>query len=350
MTNEIALLTDLLNGTDIAKFQPQNNKQAYLAFLCGASIELPTPRTVEEALLYKLCVKGVGNGGSSAEIKLDNASYLFYCGYRLGAMDELLAALESPVRADYMFYDTNDLKEVDLSGVDWSKCTGIFNMFSGSGLERIDLSGCNFALAKGSGAFAGCSELKEILGVAFPDYRIMDDFFPKGTASNLYKLERLTFKEGVLSCGNINISYCNMDRDGAVELFNSLSDYSKVTGDDLPVQGYRTITLIGNPCVTGIKKVYTEEETSIEDINDIYRAMNKNEMNEITFTTRTGNVMTLTLEQIDEQIMDRETYLDEWEDFPVTAVLPVILDVECETLTDEDRAIAARKRWALVEA
>ena len=54
------LLTALVNGTKITEFQPQNNKQTYLAYLCGADIALPEPRTNEEVLLYKLCVEGVG--------------------------------------------------------------------------------------------------------------------------------------------------------------------------------------------------------------------------------------------------------------------------------------------------
>ena len=325
--------------------QPQNNKQAYLLYLNGQSEYLPEPRTAEEALLYQLCLRGITGGG----FKLDDASYLFHGGVRLSALNELLSTLDSPTRADYMFFNAKDLKEVDLSGVDWSKCTGVFNMFVASGLTRIDLSGCNFAVAKGSSMFKGCSELVEIIGVAFPDYRIMDDFFPKGTASNPYKLERLTFKEGVLSCGDVNISYCNMDRDGAIELFNSLSDYSKVTGDALPVESYRRITLVGNPCVTGIRKVSTQEETLIDEINDLYRIMRNNDLEEITFTTNSGKNMTLTIDEVDAQIMGDATYLNVRKDFPISAFLPVVLEIECETLTDEDRAIVTKKGWSLVE-
>ena len=57
-------MTALTNGTPIAEFQPQNNKQAYLAYLCGADIALPSPRNAEEALLYNLCLKGGVGGGS----------------------------------------------------------------------------------------------------------------------------------------------------------------------------------------------------------------------------------------------------------------------------------------------
>lgn len=56
----------LVNRTTIAEFQPQNNKQAYLAYLCGADIALPEPRTTEEVLLHSLCVSGgVRSGGGN---------------------------------------------------------------------------------------------------------------------------------------------------------------------------------------------------------------------------------------------------------------------------------------------
>lgn len=52
------MIKALLNGTTITEFQPQNNVQAYLAYLCGAGNELPKPRTNEEILLYNLCTDG----------------------------------------------------------------------------------------------------------------------------------------------------------------------------------------------------------------------------------------------------------------------------------------------------
>lgn len=66
MTNETALLSVLLSGAQIKPdFQPQNNKQAYLAYLCGLNIPLPEPRTVEETLLYNLCLNGGMGGGTT---------------------------------------------------------------------------------------------------------------------------------------------------------------------------------------------------------------------------------------------------------------------------------------------
>ena len=54
-----------LTGTPLAenaKFQPQNNKQAYLAYALGLLTELPEPRTIEEALLKQYCLSGGGGG------------------------------------------------------------------------------------------------------------------------------------------------------------------------------------------------------------------------------------------------------------------------------------------------
>lgn len=53
------------------QFQPQNNKQAYLAYLCGLDITLPEPRTAEEVLLCKMCVDGIGGGAPQAFAGLD---------------------------------------------------------------------------------------------------------------------------------------------------------------------------------------------------------------------------------------------------------------------------------------
>lgn len=348
-TNEEMLLTALTTGTEITtKFQPMTNKEAYLAYLNGLSEFLPEPRTNEEALLYLLCISG--GVGTSGKLRLNSAEYLFYNGCRLEAKEELLAALVSPIRADFMFYGCKDLKEVDISGIDWSKCTGMNNAFQSSGLVRIDLSGCNFAsLIGGSTIFRFCNDLEEITGVCFPKYRIMDDFFPKGIASEPCKLRRLTFKQGVLSCGDINISYCSMERDGAVELFNSLSDYSKVTGNDLPVQNYRRITLIGNPCVTGEKTILVPQEEMMFTISEIYDAMRRNDIAEVTVVTDLDEEKTLTLEQADEQMFGDVEYLTD-EEFPIQTTLMVKETVECETITDEDKAIATRKGWIIVEA
>lgn len=84
MSNETTLLKGLLTGQTVnPEFQPQNNKQAYLAYLNGLDIALPEPRTPEEVLLYNLCANG-GAGGASFTI--EDASYLFYNSARYEAI------------------------------------------------------------------------------------------------------------------------------------------------------------------------------------------------------------------------------------------------------------------------
>lgn len=347
MTNEEILLTAIRDGTPITEFQPQNNKQIYLARLCGLDVTLPEPDTIEEALLYLLCIDGgVGGGGS---LKISDATYLFYNGYRLDSMEELMATLVSPTSADSMFTGATALKEVDMSGIDWSKCTRLSNAFRNTGLTRIDLSECDFSsVFGGSTVFYGCKDLVEIIGISFPKYKIMDDFFPKGTASEHCKLKRLTFKPGALSCGDINLSYCSFERDGAVELFNSLSDYSKVTGDDLPVQGYRRITLTGNPCVTGEMEIFSEQEQMAFNVMELFDRLFRNDIEEITVTTDLDEEKTVTLEELEEQDRYGTEYLKD-EEFPVRFTVEVAETVPCETITEEDIAIATNKGWTVIK-
>ena len=75
MTNKITLLEALKNGAKInPNFQPQNNEQAYLAYLGGLDIALPEPRTAEEILLYKLCVDGISGETVNLDTELTEQS------------------------------------------------------------------------------------------------------------------------------------------------------------------------------------------------------------------------------------------------------------------------------------
>lgn len=70
-----------------------------------------------------------------------------------------------------------------------------------------------------------------------------------GTASSPKPLRRLTFNTTNIAYTNktnyksFSIAYCSFDRDGMVEMFNSLPNASDVTGA-------KVITITGNPCVT----------------------------------------------------------------------------------------------------
>ena len=73
--------------------------------------------------------------------------------------------------------------------------------------------------------------------------------FPTGNATGHTALKSLTFHPDSSCKGlaNFKLSYCSFERDGMLALFNSLPD---ITGSTLASQ-YKSITITGNPCVTG---------------------------------------------------------------------------------------------------
>jgi hypothetical protein len=87
--------------------------------------------------------------------------------------------------------------------------------------------------------------------------------FPNGTSvAYVGKLKRLTFRtdlpEGTYSIRSaINIKYCSFDREGMIEMFNTLPD---ITAANVSAS-YKKITITGNPCVTD--GTLTEEDKAI---------------------------------------------------------------------------------------
>lgn len=237
-TNEAMLLTALANGTAIAGFQPQNNKQAYLAYLCGQELTLPTPRSVEEALLYNLCANG-GMGGGSGDFEITHCDYLFD-GARGKLYNELLAFVKKPTSAMYMFNETEGVDEITLEGVDFSKCKMFNCMFYYTKAKRVDVSSMDMSGMSSGGAnyiFRAC-EAEEILGVGRNtniNYNFRDWLMDIST--NLKRLTISPYAKGMNQ--PIDIENCSFTRETMVELFNSL-----------PATCTSTITITGNPCVT----------------------------------------------------------------------------------------------------
>ena len=335
------MLKALKNGAKInPSFQPQNNKQAYLAYLCGLDIALPEPRTEEEVLLCKLCVDGgkylhtmtvtsvhlgkltmtlknnsaesltgvyrektdAFNGATliirGADIGLDedfsgtvicydfvddfgniaidkdfpfpslgaqpnvinirqgevidtvteqggvvitDASYLFYYNARLDSINELLACCKNVTSAENMFCGCKDLTSVDLTDLDTSQTS-------------------NF-----EGIFYACMSLTEIIGFSAPHKHVVKVDFPKGTVDAPSPLKRLVFKDVPNAIHSpIDISYCSFDRDGMVEMFESLTDFvAENTLDNTP-EMYRKITVTGNPCVTNYTLSYFDKKIATD--------------------------------------------------------------------------------------
>lgn len=362
-----------LNGATLVEgmtFQPQNNRQAYLAYACGLLADdfvLPQPRTVEEALMYNLAVNGSTGGGSGetggdGDLVITDASHLFDNGARLDSLDALLSKCgklknvsfmfngcntgllnlgiydldlsgvdlseatsaesmfatcnylktikgmsrwdtsnitnmskmfsscselteldvsnfntskvtdmssmfancskvteldvsnfdtSNVINMSYMFNGCDALTELDVSGFDTSKVTNMGNMFANNdGLKKLDLS--NFDTSKAAAMsymFSGCVQLEEIIGFSATNKAGISNIFPSGAASKNYALKRLTFRTDVENAirSAINVKYCSFEREGVVEMFNTLTDVSAMGLSS----SYTKISLTGNPCIMG---------------------------------------------------------------------------------------------------
>lgn len=197
MTNEEMLLR-ALNGETLAvtEFQPQTNKQAYLAYAVGLITDpelLPEPRTNEEVLLREYCLTGGGvelpelsNPALAAHILADyeainqdgevivgtlvmpegdveitDASYLFYNGARLDNVEGLLARCRGITSMSNMFGNCKTLTAVDVSGLDTSKVGNMSAAFQYcEKLTDLDVSNWDTGSATLMGSmFSGCREL-----------------------------------------------------------------------------------------------------------------------------------------------------------------------------------------------
>lgn len=83
-------------------------------------------------------------GGSVEPFYIDNTSYLFYNGYRLNCLEELLRCCKDVTRSGYMFYGCENLTSLDLTGFDTSNITDMGAMFyKNTSLTELNISNFN---------------------------------------------------------------------------------------------------------------------------------------------------------------------------------------------------------------
>lgn len=337
MTNEVVLLSALSSGATIkSDFQPQNNKQAYLAYLNGLNISLPEPRTAEEVLLFNLCVNG-GVGGASFTI--DDASYLFYNSARYEVKDNLIPLIKNMKTAKAMFYNCMKLTKAPV--LDWSSCTDADNAFYGCAnmAGEIDFGGAK--LQKVNSMFFNCTSLKGILNFAISSTGAfsISGSFPKGTSlSAPAALKRFTFAPNntFTAMAGLDFSYCSFEREGAVEMFNSLKTVSNPGGN------YNQITLIGNPCVTGKAIFHSGSYVTVNSRAEA-EALFDGVPLDAEVTMKINNDSPKAYPSLEDAFMNFERA-----EFPLMLSWDVIT-YTVDTLTAEDRAIAGNKGWTLVE-
>lgn len=73
---------------------------------------------------------GVQGNAKVSDVKITNASYLFYNGYRLDYLNEILSVCENTTEAINMFAYCSALRSLNLSNFDTSKVTNFSSMFN----------------------------------------------------------------------------------------------------------------------------------------------------------------------------------------------------------------------------
>lgn len=160
MTNEITLLKALKDGAKInPNFQPQNNKQAYLAYLCGLDIALPEPRTEEEVLLYKLCIDGISGEAVILDSELTEQSAT------IGEIEEMLdAKLENlPIVKVNRLNQLLTRAITEITAEDMQGVTSLSNNAFATLGNIVSVTLPETLKSIGSYAFGGCTSLKSIV-------------------------------------------------------------------------------------------------------------------------------------------------------------------------------------------
>lgn len=293
------------------------------------------PQNNEQALLYKILTGG---------LYITDMSYLFYSNARMDNYETILGLCKDVTKASYCFY-SSDIETFDSANFpDMSKCDSFGSMFAScpylvsADLSHLDCS--SLAMSNGSGfydMFRGCWLLEEVIGFAYNASE-----YPN-TGRTFYDcpcLKRLTFAEnvGALTTMDLDISGCSFEREGMVELFNSLPT----------VEQKCTLTIANNPCITGTLIVTVprgEYDGYIEDADTLITVLNENVFDDTAnciINDASDETTSYTKENLIAQADNLLYPVElEWRDHSY--------EVAVDKLTDDDRLIAKDKGWSLIE-
>lgn len=283
----------------------------------------------------------VGVGGSG--VAISDMSYLFYYNARMKDYDNVIRACKDITKASYCFAYSGIETFDSATFPDTSKCGSFGYMFSNcTDLVKADLShlDCSsMAQSNGSGfyeMFRNCEALEEVIGFA---HKSSDYPNTRETFYKCPRLKRLTFSPDVgdFVQMDLDISDCGFEREGMVELFNSL-----------PIAGQKCLlTIEGNPCVTGRSTTTVpngEYHDYIEDADTLIAVLNENVLSDeadCIIEDATGDMRSYM-----KEIMIRRA-----NDFIYPVKLEWLehtVEAKTEKLTDNDRMIAENKGWSLI--
>ena len=185
--------------------------------------------------------------------KVTDMSYMFSGCANLQTINMNGIDLSNTTNWHYLFHGTSNLQNLYWNDIDTSNITNMGYLFGSSGITNIDFSHIDTSkVTNMASIFSLCKQLESITGFSATNKSGISLTFPAGTsASSPVALRRLTFRtdlpEGTYSIRSaINIKYCSFDREGMVEMFNTLPDISSLNLG----ASYKKITITGNPCLT----------------------------------------------------------------------------------------------------
>lgn len=246
-----------------------------------------------------------------------------------------------------MFKGCGNLASLDVSNFNTSKVTTVNYMFYNcSSLKSLNFSNWDTKLITNmSNMFSGATSLEEIIGFSATNKAGLTIAFPIGTAGTESALRRLTFRtdlpEGTYSIRSaINVRYCDLYREGLVEMFNTLPDVSGLSLSN----SQKTIYITGNPGVEGrmVIPAHTHDEiATVEELSTLCDTCRIHAA-QCTFTDGNGEEKTMMPYLIVEGTETVTFPLRNFYHESVTAY-------GVNAITDEDRAIATTKGWILTE-
>lgn len=249
------------------------------------------------------------------------------------------------VAIDNAFSGCTALEEVvGLENIPTGNVTTMAYTFQNCGLKSIDMSLWDTSLVTNmNGMFSGAA-VKEIIGFSAMNKAGVTIGFPVGTSSKASGLKRLTFRTDVANPirSAIDIKYNQMERSGAVEMFNSLPDVSALTHS----ANYKKITLTGNPCVSSTFKIPEKSGVPVSSYAEYAAAADEFYGN----FDRTGAQIKGFVDGVGWELVDATNVNEDFFNYSQVSFLEFTATVsDSMKLTDEDRAIATGKGWTLVE-
>jgi surface protein len=256
-----------LSHFNTSKVTTMNNMFCYcmaLSELDLSSFDTPNLKSMNNMFFNCKSLKNLNISSFNTKNVTDMKSLFENCA-ELSELDLSSFNTSNVTNMERMFYGCTNLTSLDLSNFDTSSVTSLScMMYNCKNLASFNMR--NFDTSKVTSMasmFDGCTSLEEITGFSAMNKAGIALGLPYGTKATATKaLKRLTFRtdlpEGTYSVRSaIYIKFCSFDREGMVEMFNTLPDVSTQTYSET----YKKITITGNPCV--VDGTLTEEDKAI---------------------------------------------------------------------------------------